>query len=355
MEYNFTYLMNRMVYLTQTVGDTALNTHRKYLESRLLTPEERGKIEEIISDYQKEYNLVRRSRTSKILPREYNIYEEERSRKKAGDIKRVLGPERYGYFIDFIIGWWEREKAVRPKWLKKEREKLVSSGKNIVYATHHTLDAIPDPCGYCVNTNHLDWLYIDECEAEMMLYTAKSYTYDIFCKLTGKTKEFIKYMENGPYYDCDRYWRDSKCRKYKDAAPYEPIVEKVYFENYNDGFAQYEPPMTPAALDMSPKTSEDLKLPEGKNTWVIVGFSRMPRCAKTIDGCYGQPTLRRHSRNNCVKLIQKILKKIGYDIKIDGDFGRKTEEVVKDFQKKHNLKVDGVVGKDTWKESLKYR
>ncbi|MBT2598608.1 MULTISPECIES: peptidoglycan-binding domain-containing protein [unclassified Oceanobacillus] len=35
-------------------------------------------------------------------------------------------------------------------------------------------------------------------------------------------------------------------------------------------------------------------------------------------------------------------------VKADGIFGEKTEIAVKDYQKRHGLLVDGIVGKKTW-------
>lgn len=45
-----------------------------------------------------------------------------------------------------------------------------------------------------------------------------------------------------------------------------------------------------------------------------------------------------------VKAVQRALKKAGMNIKIDGKFGAKTEKVVKTFQRRHGLVVDGIVG-----------
>ena len=45
----------------------------------------------------------------------------------------------------------------------------------------------------------------------------------------------------------------------------------------------------------------------------------------------------------------------GYDVGssgIDGDFGRKTEEAVKKFQKANGLVEDGVVGPMTWEKLM---
>lgn len=58
--------------------------------------------------------------------------------------------------------------------------------------------------------------------------------------------------------------------------------------------------------------------------------------------------LRKGSRGEDVKTLQQALNKNGYDLTIDGIFGAKTEEAVRDYQKKHDLSVDGVVGAKTW-------
>jgi peptidoglycan hydrolase-like protein with peptidoglycan-binding domain len=58
--------------------------------------------------------------------------------------------------------------------------------------------------------------------------------------------------------------------------------------------------------------------------------------------------LKRGSKGEFVLLMQEMLKKLGYAISTDGDFGSGTEKAVFDFQKKNNLKVDGIVGSKTW-------
>ena len=52
-----------------------------------------------------------------------------------------------------------------------------------------------------------------------------------------------------------------------------------------------------------------------------------------------------------VYIVQKMFNAIGYEIKEDGIFSEKMEELVKKFQStRENLVVDGIVGYQTMKE-----
>lgn len=58
--------------------------------------------------------------------------------------------------------------------------------------------------------------------------------------------------------------------------------------------------------------------------------------------------MRRGDNNTSVELLQKMLSALGYDCgAVDGIFGQKTETAVFDFQRKHNLYADGIVGVKT--------
>lgn len=59
-------------------------------------------------------------------------------------------------------------------------------------------------------------------------------------------------------------------------------------------------------------------------------------------------TIRLHSNNDEVYILQKLMRKVGYTIVVDGDFGTKTDKAVRDFQFSHSLIADGVVGFRTW-------
>jgi peptidoglycan hydrolase-like protein with peptidoglycan-binding domain len=50
-----------------------------------------------------------------------------------------------------------------------------------------------------------------------------------------------------------------------------------------------------------------------------------------------------------VKAVQKALSHAGLDPgPIDGKIGKKTKSAIKEFQRRNNLKADGVVGEKTW-------
>ena len=58
--------------------------------------------------------------------------------------------------------------------------------------------------------------------------------------------------------------------------------------------------------------------------------------------------LRKGSRSEDVKVLQRALRQVGYNLEIDGIFGRITLECVKSFQATHDLVRDGIVGPLTW-------
>jgi putative chitinase len=60
------------------------------------------------------------------------------------------------------------------------------------------------------------------------------------------------------------------------------------------------------------------------------------------------PTLRRGDRGDAVVDLQNELIEAGYRLVVDGEFGAHTEEAVRDFQLRHGLRHDGIVGARTW-------
>ncbi|MEL6807598.1 MAG: peptidoglycan-binding domain-containing protein [Pseudomonadota bacterium] len=70
-------------------------------------------------------------------------------------------------------------------------------------------------------------------------------------------------------------------------------------------------------------------------------------------GDYEMAILKKGVKGGDVKEAQKLLNKNGAKLKVDGDFGAKTEAATKAFQKKVKLKVDGQIGPITT-AALKY-
>jgi hypothetical protein len=68
-------------------------------------------------------------------------------------------------------------------------------------------------------------------------------------------------------------------------------------------------------------------------------------------GADKQPTLRYgdHSEDGWVEYLQELLNfHTGNSLERDGDFGKKTLKAVRAFQKQAGIKVDGIVGNQTW-------
>lgn len=81
----------------------------------------------------------------------------------------------------------------------------------------------------------------------------------------------------------------------------------------------------------------------GPKTWAFL-----------CDGPASLPQLRVGTASSVVKAVQEALKDAGYYLgAVDGIFGAKTAQAVKDFQKSYHLTVDGIIGSQTWNALIK--
>lgn len=62
-----------------------------------------------------------------------------------------------------------------------------------------------------------------------------------------------------------------------------------------------------------------------------------------------RPVLRRGSRGEAVGDLQRALRRLGFALAIDDDFGPRTERAVIRFQRDRDLEPDGIVGPLTWR------
>ena len=66
----------------------------------------------------------------------------------------------------------------------------------------------------------------------------------------------------------------------------------------------------------------------------------------------GSRQIRIGSRGSDVVQLQKALRTLGYKLTADGEFGPITDRAVRSYERKHHLKVDGIVGRSQAQQIL---
>ncbi|MDO9022055.1 MAG: peptidoglycan-binding protein [Deltaproteobacteria bacterium] len=84
----------------------------------------------------------------------------------------------------------------------------------------------------------------------------------------------------------------------------------------------------------------------GPRTLAALGLGAVAHSSSS--GGSRHPMLERGSEGRSVRVLQEALVELGYEIDVDGDFGRATEQAVLAFQEANDLDVDGIVGPNTW-------
>lgn len=60
------------------------------------------------------------------------------------------------------------------------------------------------------------------------------------------------------------------------------------------------------------------------------------------------PIIRQGDKGNRVRTLQYLLRSRGFDLAVDADFGPRTADAVRSYQREKGLLVDGIVGEQTW-------
>jgi len=82
---------------------------------------------------------------------------------------------------------------------------------------------------------------------------------------------------------------------------------------------------------------------------MVMVINLVPMYALAAGSADNKPMLSKGSKGSVVRELQTLLNEIdNAGLSVDGDFGNKTQIAVKNFQEKHSLSVDGIVGKKTW-------
>lgn len=84
----------------------------------------------------------------------------------------------------------------------------------------------------------------------------------------------------------------------------------------------------------------------------LVAVSTVTAAVIGCSSVAGAAAFREGDQGNEIVEIQAKLADMGYDIAADGDFGPATLAAVKEFQKKNNLEIDGLIGPSTYRELM---
>lgn len=98
-----------------------------------------------------------------------------------------------------------------------------------------------------------------------------------------------------------------------------------------------------------------LSRPEPEDTVEpTVDWAAIAKFVKDLETYVSANPLRRGSRHEAVRVLQRKLGDLGFDAGTpDGIFGRMTTRAVKRYQRANKLVVDGIVGPNTWAKIMK--
>jgi hypothetical protein len=74
-----------------------------------------------------------------------------------------------------------------------------------------------------------------------------------------------------------------------------------------------------------------------------VALGAMTLDAAPASAAFGDTTLREGSTGRDVRVLQRWLGYLGHEVTIDGHYGRRTTNAVRRYERRHGLRVDGIV------------
>jgi hypothetical protein len=150
-------------------------------------------------------------------------------------------------------------------------------------------------------------------------------------------------------------WMIANCRKF--GWSWEVVPEEPWHIRYTKG--DDVPEAVKAWMDANPaevckpgevaaSAAEPAAAPRPITTPAVAPQSGGEPVKRGKANAASNPILQVGSRGAAVRTLQQLLNKAGVKCATDGDFGPKTEQAVKEFQKKVGLEETGIVNHKTW-------
>lgn len=163
------------------------------------------------------------------------------------------------------------------------------------------------------------------------------------------------YLGNGKVFECtsSRAWGVSKC--VISDIDSKGIRSRNGIKNYRWGYHGKLQWIDYGTTPPKPQPVNQVKL------WQET-MNKQFNCKLAVDGSFGPDSTAKANKYQLyylrkapimIKWLQHRLNELGYKLAEDGSFGPATLKVVKDFQAKKKLKVDGYIGPNTYKALIK--
>lgn len=165
--------------------------------------------------------------------------------------------------------------------------------------------------------------------------------------------------------DTDILWTDRRCMQAWNSFRYiygRPIFVGFAFKRPEEGgHGKFSQHYAGLAFDVGQNLNEAARnemrnLAVNSGIWNYVEPERLaPRWVHFDERqvLSGYPQLRQGSKGVYVCIAQDVLIYLGYDTGgLDGVFGSKTNNSVREYQRKNGLSVDGIIGNNTWNKLM---